>query len=176
LNSYTEEGHGSAEALGQRTEAPSLSEWQEATAQEISTADLDKMVAEMQEAWAVYDVKKKESTALLQKYEEIEAKVLSTLKSANKSKYHVDGLGTVYIINKKTVRVPKTISEKEALFKYLQSKGREFMMGMLTVNSQTLNAFVNQELANAAKKGDASFSIPGIEQPVTQESIGFRKG
>ena len=142
---------------------------------EISTQELDRQVAELQKAWDIYDEKAKQAKELKEAYDKKEAQVLELLRLAGKTKYFVEGLGTVYKINRFQVTTPKTIESKTELFKYLQkTKGIEFAWSLFGTNSQSLNSFYNRELEEAKEAGK-EFNIPGLDEPTHKESLGFRK-
>jgi len=149
-----------------------LAEWDAIDAIEVSTTELDNLARDMREQWAEYETAKKAASELLVKYEQTESRMLSLLKAAKKSKWQVDGLGTAYIINKYVVRVPKDAASKTALFNYIKEHhGPESLMGMVSINHQTLNGFVNKE-----KENNPEVQIPGLEAPTHMESLGFRSG
>lgn len=148
--------------------------WAEATATTtLNMSEMDALVRKSQEQWDEYEKQKKLSTELHNKYEETEAAIMAALKAAGKTKYHVDGVGTVSIVQKASVLTPKTIEDKEKLFQYLRSKGKEVLYSLATVNSQTLNAWYQRELDDAAAKGILGFSVPGVGESVMRESMRF---
>lgn len=159
-----------------------LEEWQEmeneASGTVVTTEELDHAVAEFREAEEIYqdiDAKKKEAYKVR---EEKKQKVLETMQKAGKTKYYVEGLGTVYQINKYLVATPKTVEAKEAFFKYLKEEyGDTFLMDKLGVHSATLNKIYNEALNEAKENGEdvSTFSIPGLDSPNVYTNIGFRK-
>lgn len=152
-----------------------LKDWDNVTpAAEISVDMIDSAIKEMKELREVYDSKKKESNEAYEAYEEAKEKVLSILKAAKKTKYHVDGVGTAYTTKKYIVSTPKTNEDKKKLFEYIKEKhGPDTLMGMVSINHQTLNSFYNSEAeANETKGKD--FALPGIAPAVAEESVGFR--
>lgn len=160
----------------------SLEEWQEleneATGQSVTTEQLDQVVAEFREIEEEYqeiDAKKKEA---YKRREEAKQKVLDTMQKAGKSKYYVEGLGTVYEINKYLVQTPKTLEDKEKFFAYLKENyGDTFLMDKLGVHSATLNKIYNEALNEAKENGEdiSTFHIPGLDSPNVYTNIGFRK-
>ena len=72
-------------------------------------------------------------------------------------------------------KTPKDIEQKEKLFEYIKGKGHEVYMSLLSVNSQTLNAWAKAETQSAIDQGIFPFSIPGIDEPISYETITFRK-
>lgn len=140
----------------------------------ISTEELDRAIVTMRELRKHYEDKKKESNEAHAIYKESEDKVLGLLKAAKKSKYVVDGVGTAYTINRYVVTTPKTPEAKTQLFDYIKSKhGGETLLGMVSINHQTLNSFYNSEAEEYAAKGEM-FILPGIAEPTNEESVGFR--
>lgn len=143
-------------------------EWGEQTTS-ISTAELDYKIKSVRALRLHYEDLKKVANEALEAFERAELEVLSLLKAAGKSKYHVDGLGTVSIRNKYVVRTPKGLEEKRLFFEYIEKKhGPETLMGLQGINFQTLNAFVNAEI-----EADPLVTIPGLEPPTHQEILTF---
>jgi hypothetical protein len=141
----------------------------------LDMAEMDELVTQSVAAWEDYDAKKKISTEALNKAEAIDAKILEALRQAGKSKYFVDGVGTISKVAKMIVRVPSSASAKKEFFRYLRTLGEDVLFAMTTVNSNTLNAWYNTKLEEASSKGLLNFSVPGIEEPTTRESLRFLK-
>lgn len=150
-------------------------EWLNVGATPINMEQMDALIAQSVEAWEKYDVAKKASSELFALAEEVDAKILAALKAAGKSKYYVDGLGTMGITQREIVTVPKTIEAKRKLFDYLREIGEEFFYSMLTVNSNTLNSWYNAKSEEAAEKGTLGFLVPGVDQPTMRETLRFNK-
>lgn len=151
-----------------------LDNWSVAT-ESINLAALDEMVAKLTEARKEYDAKKRAAAESYEAVEKLEAQISSALQSAGKSKYFVDGYGTAYLINKYVVRTPKDNDSKKALFNYIKDKyGEDVLVSKLSINHQTLNAFYNEETSALAKELKIQ-TIPGIEEPVHEINLGFRK-
>jgi len=149
-----------------------LDEWDEAGAQEVSTKELDELVVNMQETYADYEKEKKIATETRLAYEELQKKVLEMLKKAGKTKWNVDGLGTVSIRGRYQYTTPKGLTSKGALFEYIKQKhGPDALMGLLSIHSGTLNSFANEE-----KEREPLVEIPGLDPPTHRESLSFRKG
>lgn len=143
----------------------------------ITTDDLDNMVSVMSKLKEEYEELKKQSDEAYKKYEQARRKVISALMATNKSKYFVDGIGTVSLVNKLKVKTPQTPEEKKAFYKWLNEKfGAEGFLAYTGINYQTLNSLYNQEFDKAVETGNAdTFSIPGIAQPETETSLSFRQ-
>lgn len=110
-----------------------------------------------------------------EKLDSLEGRILATLKAAKLKSARLEGLGTVTCRERTAVRVPKSMEEKKKFFEYLAEKGEEVFLGTVTVNYQTLNGFYKDEMEAAEKNGVFPFIVPGIEEPITTESMAFTK-
>ena len=146
-----------------------LESWSEGTA-DVSTSDLDAEVKKLMDLEEDYEGKKKISSEAYAKYEEQRAKLLSILQATGKTKYYVDGMGTISQAIKTTVTVPKSFEEKQAMFEYFSSLGQEVFMNYATVNHMSLNAFVNQQ-----READPTFKMPGAGEPKEIAELRFRR-
>ncbi len=154
-------------------EAPSSVEaW--ATDQQLGTLEvgqLDFMVASYRENRIAYEEQDKLAKEQFHKMKAAEDLVKQSLIALGKTKYFVDGLGTVSIVQKSSVTTPKSNEEKEALFGYIRDKfGVDGLTAMISVHSATLNSFVNKEL-----DADPSLVIPGLTTPTVTTELRFRK-
>lgn len=101
-----------------------------------------------------------------------ETKILEMLEASDLDSF--DGTkGKVSIVNRFTVRVPQSIDDKQALFKYLQQ--RKIFYELVSVNSMTLNSFYKKEMEIAQSEGNTDFKIPGVGEPGVKKSLSFRK-
>lgn len=138
---------------------------------QVDTAELDNMIRKMDEAWAAYEEAKKQADECKEYYDKQEFKVMETLKAINKTKYHVDGIGTFAIRGRSSYPTPKTPQEREEFRKYLINRyGPEFAESMFTVNSQTLQGFVKKE-----EEVNPGQVIPGLGSPTVKNYIVFPK-
>lgn len=155
----------------------SQEEWAEAAATKtLDMAEMDALVQKSVEKWADYEAKKKISGEAFAAAEQVDLEILEALKQAGKSKYHVDDLGTVSIDSKAIVRVPSNLEAKKKFFDHLHEvMSEDAMFSLLTVNSNTLNAWYKSALDEASSKGILGFSVPGIEQPTMREGLRFTK-
>lgn len=152
--------------------------WAEANANpSITTEVLDGMITEMKKARDIYESAKTVSTNLYKEFETLEGKVIEALTQAGKRKYHVDGIGLCYFIEKLVVTTPKTIESKKLFFDYLQKQyGDTFLLDKQGINHQTLQKIYNDCYKEAVEAGvGEQFQIPGLDQPTAQISLGFRK-
>lgn len=152
---------------------PTTQEWKDESVKSVNLEELDQLVAKYKELRSDYEDKKARSNEASALMDETKNAILLVLMNAGKSKYFVDGLGTVYTINKYVVRTPKELEKLRALRCYIQSKyGPDAADQLFTVNHQTLNSFVNKEIEAV---NDPSFVIPGLEAPILEQNLGFRK-
>lgn len=156
--------------LQRREQEMDLEAWDAVDTKEISLEEMDAKIKALQEKWAEVEAIKAKASEARAQYDDQERRVLELLKAAKKSKYSVDGLGTVYISNRYITRVPKGLAEKQALFNWIkEQKGPDTLMGMVSINHQTLNSFLNKEYEE--KPGT---TVPGVEAPTHEETLGFR--
>lgn len=138
----------------------------------VDTAELDRLIADMRQAEADYEEAKKVSDGKFHIREQKRQLVLQTLVACGKSKYYVDGLGTASVIPDYSVPTPKTIEEKRQLFQYIRKTyNDDALMSLLSINYQSLNAFVKQELE--LHKEDPTFAVPGVGAPKAENKIRF---
>lgn len=143
----------------------------------ITTENLDQMISVMAELKGNYEELKKQSDEAFKLYEKARGQVIAALSASNKSKYFVDGIGTVSLVEKLKVRTPQSIEEKGEFYKWLNQKfGADGFLSYTGINYQTLNSLYNQEFDKAREEGKAdSFNIPGVQQPDTEISLSFRQ-
>jgi hypothetical protein len=160
-----------------RQQGSDASDWQEdKQMHDVSVKNLQLMVKEMRELRAEYDELKKLSNKAYEKYKEKEGLVLQAFENSGLSKFNVPGLGTAYTINKYRVTVPKDTNSKRKLFGFIKDRyGDDVASEFTTINHNTLNAFYKSEIEAALERGDSNFKVPGLEDPVHEVSMGFRR-
>lgn len=136
----------------------------------VSLEQMDQLVTDYRKARDAYDAAKKVSSELSAKADVAEERLVAALKASRRSKYEVDGVGLVFIKEVEQYTTPKTVAQKNALFNYIKTKhGPDALMGMVSINSQTLNSWANRE----AEEG--VMEIPGLEAPTIRESLNLRR-
>lgn len=138
---------------------------------EVSTADLDKEVQKLVELEKDYEEKKKIYKEADDAYEQQRTRLLQILMETGKSKYHVDGVGTISMAIKSQVSVPKNPLDKKEMLEYFKTLGPELYNAYVTVNHMTLNSFLNEQL-----ELDPNFKIPGVGDKKEIPELRFRKG
>jgi len=149
-----------------------LEQWEQvdSSAAQINVEDLDEMVRKLRALRDEYEAKKKLSSEAHDAYEQQEALVINTLQSLKKSKYELEGVATVSISHRESYTTPKTIDDKNKLFTYIKEKyGPDALMTMVSINSQSLNAWANKESDTGVMQ------IPGLGAPVATETLSLRR-
>jgi len=150
-------------------------DWAEGDPVDISVEELDTLVANLRAQREVCDRLKEEKAKAEKLKEKLEGMILEFLRASGKSKYFVDGIGTVYQIEKLVFPTPKSVEQKQALFDYIRQKyGDEALLGYLSMNHNTLNSFAGKEMEVGLKE-DPNFKIPGLEEPTRRVTLGMRK-
>lgn len=159
--------------------APSQDQWMDAAAKgtTVTTEQLDGMVNDMRAKREVYEAAKEKASELYKTFDEAERLLIAALQSAGKRKYHVDGVGLVFFVEKLVVPTPKTVEQKDLFFAWIEKEyGVTYLKEKLSVHHQVLQSLYNNAFKEAQEKGDAeNFQVPGLEQPTTQISLNFRK-
>lgn len=161
----------------------SQDEWMEESTKgsSITVEELDELCRAYKRARDEYDAAKEVSDRAYAERERLQGKVVEAMELAGKSKYVVEGVGTLYFNDKMSVRVPKDIESKKQLFKFLLDKyGPTVYWDKVSIHSATLNSFYNQELEaynEASKAGNVTgdFNFPGVEAPTAMRSLGLRQ-
>lgn len=151
-----------------------VNEWGIQT-KEISTAEIDKAISDYVEAYAKYEEAKNIAKELNEKADALEAQVLDILEKAGKKKYFIEGIGTVSVSNRFSVKTPKDQASKQAFFDYIKSNYDDgTMWSYITVHSQSLNSFYKKEVEALASQGKVAM-IPGLEEPTAMPVLSIRK-
>lgn len=146
-----------------------LSAWAEPSS--ITTEKLDDEVRKLIELDTDYEAKKKISSEAHEKYETQRTYVLALLKETGKTKYHVDGIGTVSMAIKTQVSSPKDpLSKRQMIDYFLGLEEGHVYAAYLSVNHNTLNSYINQQL-----EIDPDFVMPGAGEKKETPELRFRK-
>lgn len=147
-----------------------------ASSEPLNMAEMADLVRKSVKAWEKHDRAEELKKKRYARATELDNKIMAALKAANLSKFHVDGVGCMGIRNKMSVTVPKSMEDKVALLNYFKTFGPEVYFDKVSVNSQTLNSWYNQEFEKAQKDGTAlGFNIPGVAAPTVRETLAFTK-
>lgn len=143
------------------------------TLQPITVCDLDTLCVNLFNQRNLVDGIKEELKKASEKLQELEAQVMAYLEQHDKKRYSVGGVGSITVAEKLSYKIPRTPENREAFFKYLKDRG--VYEDLISVNSQTLNAFCRAELEAAVSRGDFDAKIPGIEEPVIFKQVQIRR-
>lgn len=77
------------------------------------------------------------------------------------------------VVEKASVKTPKTLEEKAALFEYLRSIN--LFDEMVTIHSTSLNSLYKEKAKEAAEQGILMFQMPGVEEPKPYKQLSMRK-
>lgn len=136
----------------------------------VSVADMDDIVSRIAALRSEKGAKKLALDEVNTELDALELKAMEMLKDSGIPNFRgKDGLITVS--HRTSVRVPQG-EERLSFFNYLKERG--IFDSMITVNSQTLNAFYKSEFELAQERGDDDFTIPGISGETIVESLSFR--
>lgn len=141
---------------------------------EVSTKELDELVAKYNEARKEYEGTKAISNDRHSHMESAKFELIKLLQVAGKSKYEAESIGKVTLVDKLSVTTPKTLDAKQELFSWLHSRFGDDYLAYLSVNSATLNSLYNNELKEAGING-TEFNIPGLEPATTNTELRFSK-
>ena len=141
----------------------------------VTTEELDEVVKSLKAARDDYDIAKSISSEKNKIVDELEAKVIDLLSAANKNNYEVDGVARVSIVTKSQVTTPKTIEQKEALFKWIENKmGRDALIAYQSINYNSLNSLYNKTMEETLAKGLDFNGIDGLELPMVVRTLSMR--
>lgn len=146
----------------------SLEDWQQPS--NITIEQLDEAVCKLSSLERDYEEKKKISNEANAVYETQRTYLLNLLQSAGKTKFHVDGMGTVSVAIKAQVKTPKDPDSKKQMIEYFQSLRPELFYHYVSVNHMTLNSYVNEQLNT-----DPDFVMPGVGAKTETPELRFRK-
>lgn len=151
-------------------ETQDLSAWSDQS-QSITLEQMDELINQLAAKREAHAKAKEVAAEIYKELTEAENKLIGALKASGRKKYELEGVGLAYISFKDTFATPKTNQEKIALFNYIKEKyGPDSLMGMTSINHQTLNSWAKKEIED-----NALVKIPGLGLPTTEEILNFRR-
>lgn len=124
---------------------------------DYSAAQLAADVDELHEIKAESDRLKDKLAEVTKRFTEKQEKILAVLEHIGVDKAVGSRGGVAAVEVKESVKVPKDETSRELFFNYLKDLG--IFENMVTVHSQTLNAWYNAEVADR----EVGWTVPGIE-------------
>ena len=150
-----------------------LEEWAEPK-EDISVATLKALVSNMRAMKDAYDAVKKLSSEAHEHFREAEQLVISAMEASGQKKFNIPGMGTLSMVNKYQVTVPKDVESKRLLFRYIRENyGPDVLDEYRSVNYQSLNSFYKQE-AEVAESEGRDFDLPGVDDPTVKVETRWR--
>lgn len=140
---------------------------------EVTVTELDQMCME---AFKLEDVIDKMEAAVKQeskKLAEIKAKLLAIFDATDKTKYALNGFGTIFMHNRWTVALPETDEDLAKLVEYLKERG--MYEKIVKPNSASLNSFVQTEQEVQLENGNVDWICPGLKEPKVIKTIRLTK-
>jgi len=116
--------------------------------------------------------KKAELKVLNGEFEKLEAEILQIFDALEIESIKIHDYN-FFTSEESSVKTPKTLEEKLALFEFLKENG--IFNEIVSVNSQSLNSLYKSFAEEALKKGILEFSMPGIQPPTTYKQLKMRK-
>lgn len=140
----------------------------------MEVKDLDSLMKEVVKAREQYEEKKKISSECYSKLSGLEDQLTEAMQSLGKTKWSIDGVGSINLVNKFMVKVPDSIEDRRLLYEYIKNKyGEETVLKKFSVHSRTLNSFYNEEMENS--EDPSLFSLPGVDTPTHTVNLRFTK-
>lgn len=151
--------------------------WGQDQANEVVESNISMVEFEAlcEKAWQLKDEKTrlaKQAKEVGHELDELQNTIIQHLKSLGK-KTHLTKNGKLTVAQKTSVTLPQG-ENKEKFFEYLKEKG--IFEDMVHVNSRTLQSFYKQEVEAHLADGDVAWEMPGIEEPITFETMRMTKG
>ena len=140
--------------------------------EKVTVEDLDALVAEVFNQRIKCDQMGDALSEENKKLQYLESKVTSYLKELGRKDYKTP-LGSISVVQKWRVNNPKDPEARHKFYEFLREKG--IFEELVSVNSNTLNAFYKKEMEIAREQGDFDFSVPGIEEPKLYETVTLRR-
>lgn len=116
------------------------------------------------------DMKKTELSAIQKSLDELENEIVAVLEELGLKSFKSTS-GTIETRVRQSVKVPQGDGRQE-FFNYLKDRG--LFDSLITVNSQTLNAWYKQE-AEIAVEEKRMLVVPGLEMPTSTVSVVLKR-
>lgn len=142
---------------------------------QISLGEMDALVASLKAAQEEYKAASKAAEEKNAAFSELKEKLIDILKKQGKSTYIAEGVARITVVEKMSVKTPKSPEEKKAFFAWLaKHKGQEVADAYLSVNSNSLNSLYNELTEEFAARGEV-LMVDGLEDPISLTSLSIVK-
>jgi len=136
----------------------------------VSVQELDSRLLALKELKDNYDSAKDVSDALYKEFEGKKMELFNILQSINRDRYQLDGVGTLYPVERGGYKMPSELEKKLQLFNFIQGKyGQDTLRAMLVIKDADLSKFVKAEIESGTQ-------VPGVGDYVSSTQVSFRKG
>lgn len=156
----------------QEQNATDLAAWEQPSdVSEVTLQMMDETIQQMINKKHEYEEQDKILKALGAEWDALEQKVIQLLTASNKKSYKLDGVANVSMSMRTSYKVPSTPENKVKLFDYIErNHGREALLQLQGINSNTLNAWAKKEFESGV------MSIDGLDQPTITPRLSVTKG
>lgn len=111
-----------------------------------------------------------------EKLTKFQGEYMKCLENMEMDRATVPKYGTVSLVTKYSVKTPKDVPSKEALWNYIEAAyGKEVLKDYLTINSQSLNSFYKKEFEIAKEEGNLDWILPGVGEPTAYKQLTLRR-
>lgn len=137
----------------------------------VSVQDLDRRLEQVKKLKELYDQNKRKSDEAYALFEQEKDDLFKILQSINRDAYSIDGVGTIYTVERGGYKMPEGLAEKARIFGYIQSKyGQDTLESMLTIKDTQLNQFAKAEAELLGRTPEV------FGEYKVSKQISFRKG
>lgn len=153
-----------------------INEWDSIeTPKEISIKEMELELTELKSLKEKYKKANDAAKEANAQMKEQEAKIIDMLKASGQKTFIAGGIGRATLVDKLSVKTPKSIDEKRALFNWIKDNlGEETRDAYMTVSSASLNKFYQEQNDLAAARGEV-LEIDGLEPPSSVTTLSFKK-
>jgi hypothetical protein len=149
-----------------------LTEWEKGDEKKVDLNEVNKLC---QRAFEIRDEKSeltRQEKELNVELAEISGKLIAIFGEANLKGFDATQ-GRVSVADYFNVQTPKSVADKKAFAKYLETK--KIFWEMATFNSKQLNSFYQKEMEIAAEEGNVDFVVPGLGGKTHTQKLRFKK-
>lgn len=135
--------------------------------------DFEELCAKLFEEQQAIEAAEKVVDQLKEAHKGTKKRVSAILEAHQKDK-HQGRLGTVYFHEVTSWKLPEGPENKKLFFTHLKERG--IFEDIASVHSKTLNSYCKREMEAAIERGDVTYKVPGIGEPITIKDLRLRKG
>lgn len=148
--------------------------WFEEPKKEVSLKDINEKITKLREADTYAKARKTEADLATAEVSHLKTEVIQMLAESGLKSYKLPGVGSVSIVEKLSVKTPKTHEDKEKFFEWLKTQGDDMYFQYASVNSNSLNSLFKMKQEEYAERGEV-LDIPGLEEPSSYTTLSLKK-